>query len=450
MQLVYFLLLPSALLSSHLVVFSGTDWKLTAHSNLGLAAQAMLSIWFIIGCFALASRWLERAQRHISFAPADFEDLSWLSPLRWLRNRESLLLWFWCVLQPICLVCAGWAQWTESLSEVSNSQAFHLVLMLTPSVLLMFLVEAIRCSVHYRKRLCTSSIWLKAGIYKREMTRSIVNTWLFPMCLPIAVAGLVDIGGLTNLVGPGQGLIGAVVCTLVTSSIVTLLIPHGFTWLVGAGSVDPEVEKIVAQTWRLGCKSIPKILHWPTGCRMANAAVVGLLSYGRKLLLTDALLQRLSDRELSMVVLHEVAHCARWHAWIRMVPTLIAVALLLVAMTFLSGIWLSITCVLLFGLFVASLVSVCWWTEFDADRTAVKLSVQSHEMMDRDDILREHGQCLCDALSKIYGSRNHKRASWMHPSCEQRITAIRSLLSDSVGKSEPKTLSKFIRLAKIG
>ena len=35
---------------------------------------------------------------------------------------------------------------------------------------------------------------------------------------------------------------------------------------------------------------------------------------------------------------------------------------------------------------------------------------------------------LCEALSKIYGSRNRQRSSWMHPSCVQRIAAIRRLV----------------------
>ena len=428
MQFVYFLILPSALLSSHLVSYAGTEW--TADWNFGVSGKALLNMWFVIGCFALASRWLEKAQRHLAFASTQTDSHGWISFVNILRNRESLLLWLWCVVQPVCLVCSGWTQCTQSLSSHANTQALHLLLLLTPSVLLLILVEAIRCSVLYRKRLVDAPLLLKAAVYRREMTRVIVNTWLFPLCLPIAIAGLIDLGSVTHLAGPGQGLFGAVLCTLLTSSIVTLLIPHVFTRLIGAGSVDQEITKIVEQSWRLGSNRVPTILHWPTGCRMANAAVVGLLSFGRKLLLTDALLQRLNDRELSMVVLHEMAHCVRWHAWIRMLPTLAAVALLLTAMTFLSGVWLSLTCFSLLCLFVFSLISVCWWTEFDADRMALEYAIRSQDSADRESCLMEHGQTLCDALGKIYGSRNRKRASWMHPSCEQRIAAIGRLAND--------------------
>ena len=433
MQFVYFLILPSALLSSHLVSFAGTEWTSAVNSGLGASGQAILNIWCVIGCFALAWRWLEKAQRHLSFASVQTAEQGWISSAHFLRNSESLLLWLWCALQPICLVCSSWTQWAQSLSSHANSQAFLLLLLLAPSILLLILLEAIRCSALYRKRLTASTWLLKAAVYRREMTRVIVNTWLIPLCLPIAIAGLVDLGSLTNLAGPGQGLLGAVLFSLAISSFVTLLIPHVFTWLIGASSMDQEIAMIVERSWRLGSNRVPTILHWPTGCRMANAAVLGLLSYGRKLLLTDALLQRLNDRELSMVVLHELAHCVRWHAWIRMLPTLIAVTLLLSAMTFLSGIWLSLTCILLLCLFVVSLVSVCWWTEFDADRMALDYAIRSHENADRKSGLIEHGQNLCEALNKIYGAGNRKRVSWMHPSCEQRIAAIGRFVAGFAG-----------------
>ena len=259
------------------------------------------------------------------------------------------------------------------------------------------------------------------------MARSIANTWLLPLSLPILIAGLVDVGTFSNILGAGRGVWGAIVFTLATSVIVTLLLPHLFTAIIGAGTVDPTIASVVDRTWRIGSNRVPSVLHWPTGCRMANAAVVGLFGFGRKLLLTDALLQRLSDRELSMVVLHELAHCVRFHAWIRMLPTLAATAFLLIAMTFLSGIWLTVSCVLILALFVASLVSVCWWTEFDADRIAIEMAIRS-----------EHGQLvggdrsvfakeLSDALIKIYGLRNLGRSSWMHPSCSKRLAAIRLL-----------------------
>jgi Zn-dependent protease with chaperone function len=156
-----------------------------------------------------------------------------------------------------------------------------------------------------------------------------------------------------------------------------------------------------------------------------------MIGYGRKLLLTDALLQILTDRELEMVVLHELAHCIRHHAWIRLLPTLGTIGLLLIAMQFASGALLSLICVVLFGVFLVGLVGVCWWTEFDADRIAVKLgNTRDKAIYGQNTILNSEGigrsaDDLILALRKIYGERNLRRSSWMHPSCERRMTAIR-------------------------
>ena len=81
--------------------------------------------------------------------------------------------------------------------------------------------------------------------------------------------------------------------------------------------------------------------------------------------------------------------------------------------------------------FVASLVAVCWWTEFDADRMAIELAVRSNE-----DENQEKSRSICSseliqALLKIYGSRNYRRSSWMHPSCAFRIAAIERRLQST-------------------
>jgi len=200
--------------------------------------------------------------------------------------------------------------------------------------------------------------------------------------------------------------------------------------LLRVSPVDLAIESRVIQVWRLGSNRLPKILHWPTGCRVANAAVVGMIGYGRKLLLTDALLQLLTDRELEMVVLHELAHCVRYHAWIRMLPTLGTVGFLLIAMQFASGALLSLICVVLFGVFLLGLIGVCWWTEFDADRIAIKLGARRDSAFQDQNVplnFEGHGRSadeLMLALRKIYGEGNLRRSSWMHPSCERRMAAI--------------------------
>lgn len=421
MQLVYFLLLPSALISNQLLSFPA---KGSTSDDLGMGMvdwTAWLNMWLVVGCFALSSRWLEKAQRQCLGGIAMGQSV-WI-----MRHRESLLLWFWCFLQPVCLVASGWTQWVNRMSALSTSQSLSIVLLLMPSICLLLLVGIIRVSRTKRAdQLCSSAV-SELAYYRIELTRMVINTWFIPIVLPIAISAIMDFAASMQVFGPNQGLLGTISCTIATSLLVTVLLPHVFIRLIGAEPVDAAVLAIAEQTWRIGSRSVPRILLWPTGCRMANAAVVGLFGFGRKLLLTDALLQRLDDRELSMVVLHELAHCVRFHAWIRMIPTLVVVLFLFCSMTFLSGIWLSLSCAGLFLLFVVSLIKVCWWTEFDADRVAIEMATGSGEFSDRAILLGSPASDLCEALRKIYGTNNMRRRSWMHPSCVQRIEAIRTI-----------------------
>ncbi len=417
MQLVYFLLLPFALLSIPLQSFA-----IRVNDTNGQTAQVvdwrvLINMWLVIGCFGLSARWLGKAQSQYFDAIVDRnQGVRWFAPVWVICNGESLLIWLWCLLQPICLVASGWTHWTQHSITASNSQAWNIAITLAPSAVLLFLIEVI-----YSSRRVFHIVNAR-----KEMTRRIASTWLFPLALPLCIAGLVDLGALANMSRPDEGLLRAIVSTITISVIITVFTPHLFTWLIGAGPIDENLALTIDRTWRLGSENVPRILLWPTGCRMANAAVVGLFRYGRKLLLTDALLQRLNDRELCMVVLHELAHCVRYHAWIRMLPTIVAVAMLLGAMTSLSGLWLSLSCVAILGLFLTGLISVCWWTEFDADRLAIELAIRSGDGASCDNRSRVHALELCSALRKIYGERNRAKCSWMHPSCMQRIAVIRT------------------------
>ncbi len=428
MQLVYFLFLPSALLSNQLLSYAAHE-STPSDTGTGIVDwKAWLNMWLVVGCFALSARWLEKSQRQYLDGIVVRDQGGAIAQSVWmLRHRDSLLLWLWCLLQPICLVASGWAQWTQRMTASPGLQSLNIVLSLTPCIFFLLLVEIIRVSRTKRHGHADSSIVSKLAHYRAEMTRMIMNTWFLPFALPIAISVIADIAARIEIVGPNHGLFGTVACTLTTSLLITILLPHVFTRLVGAEPVDATVLAIVENAWRLGSRTVPRILLWPTGCRMANAAVVGLFGFGRKLLLTDALLQRLDDRELTMVVLHELAHCVRFHAWIRMIPTLVVILLLLCSMTLLSGVWLSLSCAALFLLFIVSLIGVCWWTEFDADRVAIEMAVCTGEVSDRASLLRSRASDLCEALRKIYGVSNMQRRSWMHPSCVQRVEAIRTL-----------------------
>jgi hypothetical protein len=301
MYLVYFLFLPSALLSVELLRFAA-DAHVPVSQGTGLVdLRAWLNTWMVVGCFALAARWLEKAQRLC------FDNVMDCTPQRqtaqhavWIfHHRESLLLWLWCVLQPICLVSSGWAQWTHRMTLDGGlmnprCQSLNIILSLIPSVVLLLLVDLIRVSRIARSRSTAKPAGFFLGRVLSESIPRIANTWLIPMLLPVAMAFVFDLVSRFGIIEPNHGLLGTIACTVATSACVTLLLPHLFVRLIGAEPMDGTLHALVESAWRLRSRQVPRILLWPTGCRMPNAAVVGLFAFGRKLLLTDALLQRLN------------------------------------------------------------------------------------------------------------------------------------------------------------
>jgi Zn-dependent protease with chaperone function len=415
MQLVYFLLVPSAIASAVLVTKTSPSLdNLESFQDIG---AIWLSICFIVACFAFAAHWMENARRLIRSNS--------LSPLpSWLYHRHTILLWSWCLAQPFLLAAAGWTSYGQTMlfqAGVLESKSLPLLFQMIPCLALLVTLEMIWCFGTPQSTPSsngTKPTWNhQLGWCIRRSLQNATCTWIVPILLPIAIASFVDTGQLVGSRLPDGGMMGSVLSVIGSSLAATIAIPHLFVWLIRARPTDDSIETIVKNVWKIGNIRTPTILQWPTGCRVANAAVVGLIGYSRKLLLTDALLQRLTDRELSMVVLHELAHCVRYHAWIRMAPTICTVAFLLLAMSLLHGAYLAAVCMILLACFLGSLVAVCWWTEYDADRVAVKLASQLQAEYSAND--------LVTALQKIYGTRQTK-SSWLHPSCNQRVSAILS------------------------
>lgn len=94
---------------------------------------------------------------------------------------------------------------------------------------------------------------------------------------------------------------------------------------LGPGELRDRLEAL-CRVQGVRCRDI---LVWRTGSGMLNGAVVGLLPRLRYILLTDALLEQLPDRQVEAVMAHEVAHARHHH-----LPWLMLAMLLMV-----GGVW---------------------------------------------------------------------------------------------------------------
>ncbi len=84
---------------------------------------------------------------------------------------------------------------------------------------------------------------------------------------------------------------------------------------IGGKPLPPsEVRNQVESVWRKLGFSSTSILTWSSNMRICNALVMsGFLTWRRKILLSDLLLQRLPMAQIEMILCHEAAHILRGH-----------------------------------------------------------------------------------------------------------------------------------------
>lgn len=96
--------------------------------------------------------------------------------------------------------------------------------------------------------------------------------------------------------------------------IVLVMMPLGLrlVWKTSRLGEGPLRARLTAlcDKQRVRCRDF---LVWHSHTGMVNGALVGFLPWARYILLTDALLERMTEREVEAVMAHEVGHAARRH-----------------------------------------------------------------------------------------------------------------------------------------
>ncbi len=121
---------------------------------------------------------------------------------------------------------------------------------------------------------------------------------------------------------------GAALCVFIIAPLMARVILHVES--LPAGEVRSELMQ-VCRTHRV---KVRDILLWKTGGTMINAAVMGLVSPLRYVLITDALLETMQREQVLAVMAHEIGHVRRRHVpW--MLGALMAIVLLCGMLVFL-------------------------------------------------------------------------------------------------------------------
>ncbi|XZE21417.1 M48 family metalloprotease [Pirellulaceae bacterium SH449] len=339
----------------------------------------------------------------------------------------------------LLLVCLAFAVTGSNLSRLSKKQLQHLSLGFL--IIQPFLLALLRWPQLVETTWATTNMWaptIVCGTLPSLMGILFLKHHLGfnrLLWIPIAIFGFMVIAidllhatGLTDLsIGESQptslttfpwGLLLTIIASAWLSS---LLIPYWFLWCSRAERIDDERSQEMESLWKAFRHPSPKVYLWPTACRSSNAVLLGGLTQ-KKLLLTDKLLLTFDTAEIEWVILHELSHSIRHHALVRMLPTFLAVPSLLYLLSCTQGGYLVLGCLLLGLVFAGLIVATCWWTEWDADKYAIKLGAKHRNLS-----LLEASTQYGHVLKKLYGSNKPHRTSWTHPSLRQRLSVVEKI-----------------------
>lgn len=146
-----------------------------------------------------------------------------------------------------------------------------------------------------------------------RMMITLLRQQLLPIVLPILLITVFrDVVKLSKLAPTLTELM-----MIPAALMVYLFSPFLLIWLFNARPLEdsPLRQRLEAICRRCGLR-YRNIMLWQTDFSMANAAVIGLLPGWRYVLLSDRLLETMTDREIEAVFAHELGHIVHNHmAW---------------------------------------------------------------------------------------------------------------------------------------
>lgn len=380
-----------------------------------------------------------------------------LETLEKFSARRKLIESLWVMLLPWMLILTGWAQWSNCLADLGTPQTLVLLSLFLPSLLMIALIEMSAAQLDeligeprefsdqiehldLRQNGQTQASWLE--LWRIRMRLGEFAS--FAMCLtPVALISLSNdvLQGATSALGlPISANQSSWIAAVMAIGLILFMYPLMLGRFSGAiplrdSALKERIERLRTRSHIGGLSSV----EIPSRGRWNGAAVVGWFPTFRQLWLGDGLLEQLSDEELDMVVLHEIAHVKRFHFVWRSLPMVWAAMVggglywLCAEIGFSgSGSMWAAQCVSLAaagGVLLFGLGTVSRSCELDADRTACELAEALCPWA-----FNQPGTSaatLCNALAKIIGSSPAAaQSTWLHPSLHQRLQSLADYLAN--------------------
>ncbi|QNN24195.1 M48 family metalloprotease [Planctomycetales bacterium ZRK34] len=207
---------------------------------------------------------------------------------------------------------------------------------------------------------------------------------------------------------------------------------------------------------------VRQLLLWRTYGGMINGAVMGVSRHVRYILLTDGLIQRMSDRQIESVMAHELGHIVRRHMpWMIVCAMAVLWALAAAMDSATAGLQIAgilpdldispywamgtdaVATLILVGLWALAFGYISRRFERQADTFAVQH--MAHDGV----ITNEAVEAVADALTDValLNRMTPHQKSWRHGSIAWRINYLRTLVGRPVDQCEIDRLVARIRWA---
>ena len=233
----------------------------------------------------------------------------------------------------------------------------------------------------------------------------------------------------------------------ISAAVIVVLAPLLARFLLDVEPIPPgPLRDDLERVCRDHNVRVRRLLLWKTHGSMINAAVMGLFGRLRYILLTDALLESLTGRQLEAVMAHEIAHIRRHHMpWLLLSmlatvsPVLSLVLILQLTLTGTAGqtgssLWGAVAATGVAVCGAAAVIIVFGWVSRRFERQADAFAVRHiNGWSEPDEISAEATETVSGALEAIarLNAVATDRPSWRHGSIAWRQAYLASIAGRS-------------------
>lgn len=400
-------------------------WFLLVVSSLAFGAMPAESVPIVqsLGASAmLVAGWILLIQISASMTARETSrELDAFTAARMLEKQLELFRWGGLLVSATCLLGFKLAAAIQAWPVLESSMTLQAMVLLAPGVTI---TAAIWIAEHRYGVALGYANW--DGLQSiRELMASLMTSGGWIMLPVFAILVATDVVRFT---GWFDTQVGAGIMALVSVLSVPLLVPLVVRRVWKTQPIDQTngqwIQAIVAST---GISQMP-VRIWDTEMKAYNAVVAGFVPGLRSMVLTDRLLVQMPRAELTLVILHEIAHVKRLHVWWRllaMLPCWILAALVSLLLTDMpvAGVVSNLVAV---AMTLLALRTVAHTTEHDADRWACIAAMKLHSSLAPPESIHEAVDRYTSALTRVTGDeRSLSRSSWLHPSVNQRCERLR-------------------------